>query len=350
MRSRRASQSSRFLQLDPAVFVMAAEELGFTLDDAQRRAVDALASADRNLYLWGPAGRGKSWLMATYFEALPTDRKRRIHFHEFFHDLHLAIRRNRNDLTAALGDLLGTLDVVCFDEFHVHDPADGKFIARLLPALLDRKIRVILTSNYPPQSLLPNPLFHDDFVPTIELIERTLTIVAVDGPVDYRTTSSHEAGFAAGLWVSPGSPKQVEQLGLNPPNPHEHMTLAPAGHPVYVRRAADGWLWIEFADLCGRTTAPADYLALARDFQKWVISNVPDLATAGREPAQRFANVIDVLYDRDVSPVFLATTPLDLLATGAHLPVDIERLRSRLGQLERLGPNTAELETGRALL
>ncbi|RVW00389.1 cell division protein ZapE [Rhodococcus spongiicola] len=342
--SRRASQSSRPLQLDPAVFVTAAEELGFTLDDAQRRAVAALATADRNLYLWGPAGRGKSWLMATYFAALPTSRKRRIHFHEFFGDLHLAIRRNGNDLSAALGDLLGALDVVCFDEFHVHDPADGKFIARLLPALLDREIRVILTSNYPPQSLLPNPLFHDDFVPTIELIERTLTIVAVDGPVDYRTISSHEAGFAAGFWVSPGSPSQVEHLGLSAPDPDERTTLAPAGHPVHVRRAADGWLWIEFTDLCGRTTAPVDYLALAGEFQKWVISDIPDLRTAGREPAQRFANAIDVLYDRDVTPVFLASTTLDFLTNGAHLPLDMGRIRSRLGQLSCIGPDAAELE------
>lgn len=280
--------------------------------------------------------------MAAYFAALPTVRKTRIHFHEFFRDLHLAIRRNGNDLEAALEDLLGALDVVCFDEFHVHDPADGKFIARLLPALLDREIRVILTSNYPPQSLLPNPLFHYDFAPTIELIERTLTIVAVDGPVDYRTHSSHEAGFAAGLWVSPGSPNQIEHLGLNPPSPDEHTTLAPAGHPVHVHRAAGEWLWIDFVDLCGRTTAPVDYLALARDFPKWVISDVPGLGTAGREPAQRFANVIDVLYDRDITPVFLATVPLEVLTTSAQLPVDFERVRSRLGQLSRIESGKTE--------
>lgn len=188
----RASRSRPALTVNFDVFDTAATELGFTLDDAQRRAGAALAT-DRNLYLWGPVGRGKSWLMATYFAALPTDRKVRVHFHEFFRDLHLAIRRHRNDLAAALDDLLGGVDVVCFDEFHVHDPADGKFIARLLPALLDRDIRIILTSNYPPHTLLPNPLFHTDFVPTIELIEQALTVVTVDGPADYRTISGHEA-------------------------------------------------------------------------------------------------------------------------------------------------------------
>ncbi|NMM91805.1 cell division protein ZapE [Rhodococcus sp. SRB_17] len=340
--TRRAPKSSRQVGVDLAVFDRAAEELGFTLDDAQRRAAAALAAVDGNLYLCGPVGRGKSWLMATYFAALPTNRKMRIHFHEFFRDLHLAIRRRNNDLSAALDDLIGNLDVVCFDEFHVHDPADGKFIARLLPVLLDRDVRVILTSNYPPQSLLPNPLFHDDFVPTIELIEHSLTVLAVDGSVDYRTVSDHEAGFAAGSWVNPGTPEQLEQLGLYPPTLDEHRTLAPAGHPIRVRRAGDECLWIDFVDLCEKSTAPVDYLALTKEFRQWVVSDVPDLRSAGREPVQRFANVIDVLYDRDVPTVFLATTPLSAFAHGGQLPVDIERIRSRLGQLCRIEPDTVE--------
>jgi len=330
----RASRSRPALTVNFDVFDTAATELGFTLDDAQRRAGAALAT-DRNLYLWGPVGRGKSWLMATYFAALPTDRKVRVHFHEFFRDLHLAIRRHRNDLAAALDDLLGGVDVVCFDEFHVHDPADGKFIARLLPALLDRDIRIILTSNYPPHTLLPNPLFHTDFVPTIELIEQALTVVTVDGPADYRTISGHEAGFAAGWWITPA---EVDLPGLREPAPDEHRTLDPAGHPIHVLRAIDGCLWLDFADLCEKTTAPADYLALAGDFPRWTIGNIPDLRTAGREPAQRFANVVEVLYDRDVTTVFVAATPLDALAGDALMPVDIDRVLSRLGQLRRIEP------------
>jgi cell division protein ZapE len=274
--------------------------------------------------------------MATYFAALPTGRKMRMHFHEFFRDLHLAIRRHGNDLAAALDELLGDLDLVCFDEFHVHDPADGRFIARLLPTLLERKIRVILTSNYPPRSLLPNPLFHDDFIPSIELIEQALTIITIDGPIDYRTFSRHKAGFAAGWWVSPGTAEQQARLGLRPPSPGERKTLAPAGHPVHVRRATDHCLWVDFADLCENTTAPVDYLALTQQFRKWVVSDVPDLRATGREPAQRFANAVDVLYDRDITSIFLATAPLDALTDSPHLLVDIERINSRLGQLGRL--------------
>ncbi|GAA4487169.1 cell division protein ZapE [Rhodococcus olei] len=323
------------MQVPASAFAAAAHEQGFVLDPAQVRAIDRLTTdPGRGIYLWGPVGRGKSWLMATYFAALPTDRKVRLHFHEFFRDLHTAIRRQTGDLDAAIDDLLGDVSVVCFDEFHVHDPADGVFIGRLLPALLDRDVRLILTSNHPPGDLMPNPLFHQGFAPTIDLIERALTVVTVDGPTDYRTTSDHATGFAAGAWVTPGTHDQLGRLGLTVPPPSEQVELAPAGHPVRALRAEPGCLWFDFADLCGHTTAPADYLALASRYHRWVVDGVPDLHAAGREPAQRFANLVDVLYDHDIHTVFLAGTPLDGLATAdARLPVEIARITSRLGQL-----------------
>lgn len=337
---RRTAPLRRPPTVDATVFDTAAEQLGFTLDEFQRRAADALSSSTSNLYLWGPVGRGKSWLMATYFAALPPERKLRVHFHEFFRELHRAIRLHR-DLESALTQLLGDTEVVCFDEFHVHDPADGKFVSRMFPVLLEREIRVVTTSNYPPQSLLPNPLFHDDFVPTIALIERSMTILPIDGPVDYRTISHHDAGFAAGRWISPSSPGQLAHLGIEFPTPKEHTTLTPAGHPIHALRAAHGTLWIDFHELCQTPTAPVDYLALANDFRRWVISGVPDLSAAGPEPAQRFSNAIDVLYDRDVTPIFLASTTLSALTAAGPLPRDIERVTSRLGQLIHSHPSTA---------
>jgi cell division protein ZapE len=337
MRWPRRTSSTRSLHIDEAVFRTAAQRQGFALDGPQQRAAAALAAGTQNLYLWGPPGRGKSWLMATYFAALPSGRKMRVHFHEFFRDLHLAVRRHGQDLAAALDDLLGGVDLVCFDEFHVHDPADGVFLARLLPALLERRIRVILTSNYPPRSLLPNPLFHDMFVPSIELIEGTLMVVAVDGPVDYRTVSGRRAGFTAGWWISPGTAEQLDRVGVVRPDPGERTTLVLAGHRVAVRRAADRFLWVDFNGLCEGPTAPVDYLALTRQFHTWVIDEIPDLRAVGREGAQRFVNVVDVLCDRDITTVFLAATPLDTLtgSAGPGLPVDIDRVTSRLGQLRR---------------
>lgn len=326
---RRTARTVRPHGVRPEAFDSAAQKLGITLDAAQRQAALELSTVEGGVYLWGPVGRGKSRLMSMYFDALPTHRKRRVHFHEFFRSLHPTIRRHRNNLPAALDELLDGVDVVCFDEFHVHDPADGKFLSRLLPALLHRGVTVILTSNYPPRALMPNPLFHEDFVPTIEVIEQHLTVVAVDGPVDYRTVSSHDTGFAAGSWIAPDSAQPH-------PQPDEAVTVTPAGHPIRLRRGAGDTLWIDFSDLCVDTTAPSDYLALTEKFRHWVISGIPDLRAAGREPSQRFANAVDVLYDRDITTTFISAVPLSEFTDGALLPHDIERIMSRLGLLDTL--------------
>ncbi|MBU2344202.1 MAG: cell division protein ZapE, partial [Gammaproteobacteria bacterium] len=42
----------------------------------------------QGLYFWGGVGRGKTYLVDTFYECLPTTRKLRIHFHRFMHKVH----------------------------------------------------------------------------------------------------------------------------------------------------------------------------------------------------------------------------------------------------------------------
>jgi cell division protein ZapE len=38
--------------------------------------------------MWGGVGRGKSFLMDCFFQAVPLTRKTRLHFHEFMREVH----------------------------------------------------------------------------------------------------------------------------------------------------------------------------------------------------------------------------------------------------------------------
>ncbi|KTT42367.1 ATPase, partial [Pseudomonas oryzihabitans] len=125
-----------------AHFAQLAHARGYTLDAAQQAAIDRFAQladellrprlfrrqAPRSLYLWGPVGRGKSFLLDGFFAALPFAEKRRVHFHAFFRELHERMFRQPpggDALAASLDELLDGCRLLCFDEFHVHDIGDA---------------------------------------------------------------------------------------------------------------------------------------------------------------------------------------------------------------------------------
>ena len=57
---------------------------------ARRRASQV---APRGLYLWGPVGRGKTWLMDLFFASVPSSAKRRTHFYRFMQEVHADLKR-----------------------------------------------------------------------------------------------------------------------------------------------------------------------------------------------------------------------------------------------------------------
>ncbi|WP_255122772.1 cell division protein ZapE [Rhodococcus sp. 14-2470-1b] len=294
----------------------------FELDPSQRSAVDILTRAEElGLYLWGPVGRGKTWLLDKYFDAAP-EPKKRFHFHTFFRDLHASYFVHRFQLEPTLDALLGRTRLLCFDEFHVHDIGDARLIARMLDALVTQGVALVATSNYPPDGLLPNPLFHDAFVPTIEVLKANLRVVCVDGPVDYRTLGDavpKSSGFTAGSWS---------------------ITESAAGE--------------SFVDLCEAPRSTGDYLAVVDRLDagaELTITQIPALADASDDAVRRFSNLVDILYDADIRTRFQARVPLEKFADGRRetfglIPsgsIDLERTLSRLSQLRHSGAsNVAE--------
>ncbi|MFF0814659.1 cell division protein ZapE [Rhodococcus sp. NPDC003318] len=310
--------------LTPDVFDTAARRAGFTLDADQRTAAGVLAELDprggRGIYLWGRVGRGKTWMVDTLRGALPEVRTRRVHFHEFFRRLHTLA--HTDGVTGALDRMLEDCDVLFFDEFHVHDVADGRLLARLLDALDTRGVTLVVTSNYPPHGLMPNPLYHDGFLPTIARLERRLAVLNLTGARDHRLgTLSGGAGFASGEYRT--GPYEL-------PDGAAAVTLSPCGRPLRALADQGGTVWFDFADLCEVPSGAADYLALAADRRCWIVSGLPAIEDASEFGVQRFCTLVDVLHDRDV--------PLTVIGadwrTGSRLGVpDVRRAASRLSLL-----------------
>ena len=117
----------------------------------------------QGLYVWGDAGRGKSWLLDAYFRALPIQAKRRVHFHGFFDQIHRRIHEHQGEASAvesAVRELTDGVKLLYFDEFHVQDSGDAALLTRLLRQLFATNVVLLSSSNYSPASLLPNPIWH----------------------------------------------------------------------------------------------------------------------------------------------------------------------------------------------
>ncbi|WP_158888326.1 cell division protein ZapE [Amycolatopsis anabasis] len=312
-------------------FERTAARRGFVLDPAQRAAAVRLAglAADlrqpvrrhlRGQYLYGPVGRGKSFLLDAFFGAVPIPGKIRVHFPGFFDRL----RR-----TQAVGELIGDARLVCFDEFHLHDPDDAALLTRLLRVLRERRVTCVTTSNYHPDGLLPNPLHHHLARPAIDLIGERFDLVPVAGPTDYRTVN-RRGRFAEGAYFSPA---RSRGRGLETPGPGERTTVCAGDRRLRARTVRDRLVWFDFAELCERPTSARDYLALADRFDTWVLGDVPRLAACTPDARQRFANLVDILCDQDIT-LFLvgAHEPEEVLA-GARDTIDGARTASRLALL-----------------
>jgi cell division protein ZapE len=328
-----------------------ASRAGFTLTDAQEQALAVLVGGSRGVYLWGPVGQGKTWLVDAFAEAVGAEGRRRFHSFDVFRDLHAAVHRHGRRLPAhstenavdrAVDDLLAGCRVMLLDELHLHDVGDAMLLARLLRHLFERRVRLVATSNYRPGELLPNPHVHHLLEPTITRIHAAMDVVEVSGSPDLREGRHGAAGgFASGAWLVPGTAPQLHGLGLGPPEPVEQRTLRPGGHPLPVRALRPTELWASFADLCAGRRSAADYLALTAQATTWVVSDVPPLVLADPQARQRFASLVDVLADRDVRLVVTSRhTPeeaLDLDGASGDVPPDLARTRSRVRLLSRAG-------------
>ncbi|WLG54605.1 cell division protein ZapE [Pseudomonas extremorientalis] len=336
----------------PAFFQQKAEQQGYTLSTGQTRAIAALARETqqllagqpaRSLYLHGPVGRGKSWLLDGFFQALPIAEKQRVHFHDFFAQLHRGMFTHRaqdDALAVTLDEQLAGCRVLCFDEFHVHDIGDAMLITRLFKALFERGVLVLVTSNYAPQGLLPNPLYHERFKPVIDLIAARMEVLEVSSPEDFRSLPQAQSAqrFTCGQYMWPGTPDQRSALDLpaadSPPRP------LGVGHRTLMCRRHEGRsIAFTFNDLCEQLTAVMDYLLLCQDYDHWIIDGLPQLANCPIAVQQRFINLVDVLYDRDKHLVLIGELPLEIALSGQA--IDLARTASRLGQLQQAAPQPA---------
>jgi cell division protein ZapE len=337
------------------------KQRGYTTDPAQQRAIDALERCasewatykqrrsnalkkmfvkpeiPRGVYMFGGVGRGKSFLMDCFFNAVPIRRKTRLHFP---HEL-MEVHRELRDLQGTVNPLdeLGRriaerYKLICFDEFHVADVTDAMILHRLLDALFKAGVGFVTTSNFHPDGLYPNGLHRDRILPAIELLKQKLEVINVDNGTDYRQrTLTHIELYHCPLGdaADAAMDKTFGELAeAHDESPVMHIE----SREIHARRRAGGVIWFDFQTLCGGPRSQNDYLEIATQFHTLMLSGVPQMAVRQASEARRFTWLIDVLYDRRVKLVMSAAVPPEQLYTDGPMAHEFPRTVSRLGEMQ----------------
>ncbi|WP_207308734.1 cell division protein ZapE [Marinobacter caseinilyticus] len=290
------------------------------------------------LYFWGGVGRGKTYLMDTFYEALPFDRKIRVHFHRFMQRVHnemKSLKGQKNPLELVAKRFADEARVICFDEFFVSDIGDAMILATLLDGLFRRGVTLVCTSNIVPDGLYKDGLQRARFLPAIALVNKHTDVVNVDGGVDYRLRSLEQAElyhFPLDAGADVSLRKSYNNLAVEAGS--HTLELDINGRKLIAVCHADDVVWFDFKALCDGPRSQNDYIELAREFHAIIISNVPVMGRDKDDQARRFVNMIDEFYDRNVKVIMSAAAPITELYAGGRLAFEFERTESRLLEMQ----------------
>jgi cell division protein ZapE len=301
----------------------------------------------RGIYLWGSVGRGKTFLMDSFYRCLPLVRRRRVHFHHFMRDVHRELEKLKgtvDPLDALAGRIAKRYRLICFDEIALSDVADAMILGRLLTKTMDHGVVYCMTSNYHPDELYKGGLKREDFLPTIDLIKERLDVVRVDSGVDYRKRALQQVKVYHTPLIPETDGALMEAFRQIAEVEEERHELDVEGRVIPYRHRAGGVVWFEFKVICGWGRSQNDYIDLAKRFHTLIVSGVPRMGPNRADEARRFTLLVDVLYDQRVKLIMSAEAPPEGLLTKDGAAAD-SQLQAMIFQFDRTASRLSEMQT-----
>ncbi len=294
----------------------------------------------KGIYFWGGVGRGKTYLVDTFYDALPFEQKMRTHFHRFMKRVHeemKTLKGEKNPLTIIAKRFASEARVICFDEFFVSDITDAMILATLLEELFKNGVSLVATSNIVPDGLYKDGLQRARFLPAIALLKEHTEIVNVDSGIDYRLRALEQAELYH--WpLDAEAEKSLERSFKSLLTEHcavkENDVLLIESREIRARKTANDVAWFEFRELCDGPRSQNDYIELGKIFEAVLLSNVEQMNVSKDDMARRFINLVDEFYDRNVKLIISAEVELKDLYAGGRLEFEFQRTLSRLLEMQ----------------
>ncbi len=290
------------------------------------------------LYIFGSVGRGKTFLMDLFVETIEPKQIRRQHFHAFmlwFHQQLRSIKNQQNPVDLVIKHLSSEINILCLDEFLVHDITDAMLLAKILFALEENNISLVTTSNVNPVDLYQGGLQRKKFIPAIQWMQEQMKIMQLDGNLDYRVRSSQSNK----KWFAPINDKNT--------NDFEHLFSQRVGSsnlhlsPIEINKRqlpiikrSSQHIMFEFETLCMQPRNASDFLKICEQYQSVFMVINAEIEIDDRNTARRFITLIDVLYDTNTLLYVLSTVEFSQIYQGDELSFEMQRTVSRLTEMQ----------------
>lgn len=294
-------------------------------------------SSVKGVYLHGPVGAGKTFLMDLFYQNVDERHKLRVHFHQFMQQIDAQLRQMQGhpDPVKFIAEQLAkTTRLLCLDEFLVQDVATAMVLVELIKTMFARGMVLVITSNTCPDDLYQDGLQRVRFLPVIELIKQHCEIIDLTEPRDYRLGRAS----LAKAYLCPLNRKtqslMLAQFDALTAGSIDETPLYVQGRIISMIKRREHAVWFKFDVICNLPRSQLDYLEIANRFTTVFVSDIPVLGVSDTVRALLLTHFIDVMYDRRVRLILSAAVPIDSLYLEGDVFVAFQRTRSRLQEMQ----------------
>ena len=297
------------------------------------------ASRVTGMYIYGGVGVGKSMLMDLFFSAVQSNKKRRLHFHEFMNEAHENIdkarsKKREDPIKVTASKIISKTELICLDEMQINDVADAMIVGRLFEQFFKEGLVIVTTSNRHPQDLYKDGLNRQLFLPFIDLIKENMDIENIETLKDFRKsklTGAKKYFIKASEEDSQKFEKLVSTFDIVS---GEGLRLQVKGRNMFFPKFHNGVALIDFMDLCSVPLGSLDYLHIISHFRLLFLDKIPKLTKQGNDSAKRFITLIDTVYEKKIELICRAEAVPELLYETGRNQFEFQRTVSRLYEMQ----------------
>lgn len=289
----------------------------------------------QTIYLYGSVGAGKTMIMDIGYNKLKTERKYRVHFHQFMQDIHKLLHQLRSSNTKdIIGEAAKILkekyDIICFDELHLTEVTDVMLLTQLFAALKKLNMLMIFTSNREPSKLYEKEFGRDHFKKFSEIFAQNMCVIHLEALHDYRRVKIESAAntyivaqeekghdiikdiairLASNLSMPDGVQKNAS-IDIPEFKPW-HMKVNE--RDVVIGKYHKNILFVSYAEVCVHENWTAEYISIVRKFSYVLIWGIPQFNDSRKNEARRFIAFVDEIYEYKRILICHATVDINAL-------------------------------------